>query len=87
MLAGDPLGGVLMTALGTSPMVAGMIGEMELALLAAISFTAQGRGATRQKGLDGVLVRGQDFVAPAPLVRWPMIGQDLGQLEHRGGIA
>ena len=86
MLARDPLGGVLMAALGTRFVIAGMISELEVAIVAAIGFTAEGRGATGQNGLDGALVRRKDLLPKAPLVRWPVLGQDLGQFDHRGGI-
>ena len=66
LLACDPLGGVLMAALGTRFVIAGMISELEVAIVAAISFTAKGRGATRQNGLDGALVRRKNLLTKAP---------------------
>jgi len=78
----DPVVGVLMAALGAGPMMAGMISEVPVTTLTAVGFSAQLGRATRQKGLDGALVRRKKLLAKAPLVLWPMAGQDLGQLDH-----
>lgn len=65
-------------------MIAGMISEVEvIAIIAAISFTAQCSSATGQNGLDGALVRRKDLLAKTPSVRWPVCGQDFGQFDHR----
>jgi hypothetical protein len=78
----DPIGGLLMTALGTGPVIAGVISELEAAAITTVDFPAKLGRATRQNGLDGALVRRKNLLAKAPLVLWPMAGQDLGQLDH-----
>jgi len=78
----DPVGGVLMAALGAGPMMAGMVSEVEVTTITAVSFPAQLSGAARQNGLDGALVRRKNLLAKTPLVLWPVAGQDLGQLDH-----
>jgi hypothetical protein len=88
LLAGDPGGGVLVAALGTGAVMAGMISEVEMAVVAAIGFTPSCGGATRQNGLDGAPVRKENPVTKAPVVLWPVLGQDCGQLDHRAaGLA
>jgi len=82
LLQFDPVVGVLMAALGAGPMIAGMISEVEGATITAVSFPAHWGGATRQNGLDGALVRRKNLLAKAPLVLWPVAGQDLGQFDH-----
>jgi len=55
-----------------------MISEVEVAAITAVSFPAQLGRATRQNGLDGAPVRRKNLLTKAPLVLWPVAGQDLG---------
>jgi hypothetical protein len=59
-----------------------MVSEVEVTTMTAVSFPAQLGRAARQNGLDGALVRRKNLLAKAPLVLWPVAGQDLGQLDH-----
>ena len=72
----------MMAALGAGPMIAGMVSEVQVAAITAVSFPAQLGGTARQNGLDGALVRRKNLLTKAPLVLWPVAGQDLGQLDN-----
>jgi len=81
-LAVAPLGGIGVTALGTGPVVAGVIGIVLLAAVAAVELPAQGGGAAGQKGGDGAPMRGQEARAIFPLIRRPVPAQDCGQWDQ-----
>ena len=81
-LAVEPLGDIGVTALGTGPVVAGVIGIVQLAAVAAVELPAQGGGAAGQKGGDGAPMRGQEARAIFPLIRRPVPAQDCGQWDR-----
>ena len=81
-LAVEPLGGIGVTALGTGPVIARVIGIVLLAAVAPVELPAQGGGAAGQNGGDGAPMRGQEARAILPLIRRPVPAQDCGQWDQ-----
>ena len=81
-LAIEPLGGIGVTALGTSPVIARVIGIVLLAAAAPVELTAQCGGAAGQQGGDGAPMRGQEARAILPLIRRPVPAQNCGQWDQ-----
>ena len=84
----DPFGGVRVAALGTGPVITGVIDKMiPPAVLAAIDFPAQGAGAAFQNALHGAPVRRQNLLREGPLILRPMPAQNFRQRDHTRGLA
>ncbi len=64
-------------------MIAGVIGEVELAAVAAEQLAAQRGGAARNNGGDGASMRGEQAGAKLALIRRPVPAQDFGQRDQR----
>ena len=82
VLASDPLRGLGVTALRTGAMMAGVIGVVKLAAVAAIELAAQSGRATGEDGRHGPAVGRQELVAELRLVRGPMAAEDFRQRDH-----
>ena len=64
-------------------MVAGVIGKVELAAIAAEHFSAQRGSAATDNGGDSAPMRGEQPGAKLPLIRRPVPAQDFGQRDQR----
>ena len=78
-LASQPFRGVGVAALGTSAMIAGVIGKMLAPALAPEELTSERGGAAFENGSDGAPVRRPQAGAKLPFIRRPMAAQDFGQ--------
>ena len=82
-LAGEPLAGIGVAALGTGAVIAGVISKMLASALAPEDLTSKcGRAAT-ENGSDGAPVRGQQARAKLPFIRRPVAAQDFSQRDQR----
>jgi hypothetical protein len=79
----QPRGGIGVATLRTGPMVAGVIGKVELATIAAEQLAAQRGGAAGHNRGDGASMRGEQPGAKLPLIRRPVPAQNLGQWDQR----
>ena len=80
-LLGEPAGGIVLTATGTGPVIAGVIGEMFPAAGTAIALPAQGGGATAEDGPDGGALFGRDEPPELRRISGPMGREDFGELQ------
>lgn len=71
-LAGEPFGGIGMSALGAGAMVAGVISKVLPSALAPIELTSEGGSAAAENGSDGAPVRGQQARTKLPFIRRPV---------------
>jgi len=80
LLSRDPLGRVGVAALGTAPMIAGVIDKIiPAAVRAAIHLSPQDAGAAVEDGLHRPAMGRKDLCAKLPFVRRPMRAQNLSQ--------
>ena len=79
----QPHRGIGVATLRAGPMIAGVIGKVELAAIAAEHFPAQRGSAAGDNGGDGAPMRGEQPGAKLPLIRRPVPAQDFGQRDQR----
>jgi hypothetical protein len=71
------------TTLRTGPVIAGVIGKVVLAAVAAEHFSAQRGSAATDNSGDGASMRGEQPGAKLPLIRRPVPAYDFGQRDQR----
>lgn len=81
-LFGQPLRGIGVAALGTGPVIAGVIDQLAPAAVATVELRAQCRSAAGEDGLDGAPMRRQQTGAKLAFIRRPVAAQDCGQRDH-----
>ena len=83
----DPVGGVVLAALRTGAMVAGMIDKVVLTTVdTAKHLATQRRGAAIEDCLHRPAMRGKERGAKLPFILRPILAQHLGQRDHRTGF-
>jgi hypothetical protein len=79
----QPLGGLLILALGAVAVLAGVVAVVVLStVLAPIEMAAQSLGSTVFNVSHGAPVTGQQAMVEGSSIVWPVAAEDVRQLEH-----